>query len=97
MKEGCPTTIYIPYFGMCPEQCKTNQQVAMSKLKAKRAFIKDKILIPSFPPMLELPWTHGWQQRCIWFPKLIRNSSSFAQQETTYDEEAPAPENQIRP
>jgi hypothetical protein len=97
MKEGCPTIIHIPYFGMCPEQCKTNQQVAMSKLKAKRAFIKDKIPIPSFPPMLELPWTHGWQQHCIWFPQLIRGSSSFVQQETTYDEEAPAPENQIRP
>jgi hypothetical protein len=24
MKEGCRTTLHIPYFGMCPQQCKTN-------------------------------------------------------------------------
>jgi hypothetical protein len=40
MKEGHPTTINIPYFGMCPQQCKTNQQVAMAKLKAKRELLR---------------------------------------------------------
>jgi hypothetical protein len=68
MKEGRPATIHIPYFGMCPQQCKTNQQVAMAKLKAKRAFRDKQIPVPSFPSMMEMPWTHGWQQRCIWIP-----------------------------
>ena len=77
MKEGRPATIHIPYFGMCPQQCKTNQQATMAKLKAKRAFRDNQIPIPSFPSMLKMLWTHGWQQRRIWVPQMVSSTCNF--------------------
>lgn len=74
MKKGAPTSVHVRYFGICPKECKTNEQIAMTKLKAKRAFRAHQILVSSFPAMLKLSSTYGCQQCCIWVTQMDGSS-----------------------
>lgn len=81
-----------PYCGNLPPQCKANQAIAISRLKAKQARREgvDTISMPHFPPLMEVPgtyafWsTHGastWrqhQQHSIMnqFPNAIQSSAT---------------------
>ena len=60
--EGGPSSKHIPYEGHpILWQNKMNQRIANARLIAKKNRREREIPLPSLPPLLELPWFHGYR------------------------------------
>ena len=60
--DGGPYSNHIPYEGHTTLwQKKVNQKIAKARLIAKRNRKQSGVPIPSFLPILELPWFHGYK------------------------------------